>query len=258
MVGCRGVGEGRPGDGPGRRRVDDLRLPPGDRRARRRHRPVLRPGAQRRTHLEPCRGALQQDVRHRAPGRAVGDRRNLQVSPLFEPPGSPRRVLLPGSDVGAPAVVRVERRPRRALRRRRARGRVGQPLVEPDHGRRAPQHARERRARRPLGVPDLRARRARARRVRRLPLRQQDRPGRPGDLHAMAHARRRLPLRPHDAPRRRRHGERRDRRVRRRPRPGVDQEVHAQGRLGHRDRRTLRRSRRSACGGRTRRRARRS
>ncbi len=73
LVGRCGLGQGRPGHGSGRRRVDDLRLPPGDRLPRRRHRSLLRAGEVRRAHLGPSRGALQQDLRHRAPVRAVGE-----------------------------------------------------------------------------------------------------------------------------------------------------------------------------------------
>ncbi len=155
---------------------------------------------------------------------------------VLRTPAGARRVLLPGPHLGAPAVVRQQRRPGRALRRRRARGRVGQPLVEPDHRRRAPQHARALRTGRPVGVPDLRAEGPRCGRVRRLPVGQQDRAGRTRHLHAVADARRRFPLRPHDAARRRRHRDGGDRRVRRRPRPALDPQVHAQGRLGHGDR----------------------
>ena len=42
VVGRCGVGQGGAGHGPGRGRVDDLRLPPGHRRPRLRHRPLLR------------------------------------------------------------------------------------------------------------------------------------------------------------------------------------------------------------------------
>ncbi len=72
-----------------------------------------------------------------------------------------------------------------------------------------------------------------------------------GDVHAVAHTRWWLPLRPHDAARRRRHRDGRDRRVRRRPRPALDSQVHAARRLGHRDRPHAARSRHSACGART-------
>ena len=101
------------------------------------------PGAQRRTHLEPCRGALQQDLRHRASGRAVGViagtcrcRRSSRVR-RRSARSSSRLVVCE-----RPQWFTIERGPRRALRDRRARGGVGQPLVEPDHGWRAPQHAR--------------------------------------------------------------------------------------------------------------------
>ena len=57
-----------------------------------------------------------------------------------------------------------------------------------------------------------------------------------GDVHAVAHPRRWLPLRPHDAAVVGRHGDGRHGCVRRWPRPALDPQVHAQGRLrgGHR------------------------
>ena len=69
-----------------------------------------------------------------------------------------RRGLLRDRRLGAAVVVRVQRRPGREVRRRSdaARARVGRPLVEPDHQRRAPRHARERRRDRPDRVPDPR------------------------------------------------------------------------------------------------------
>ena len=54
------------------------------------------------------------------PAEQWENRRNLQVSPLFSRTASARCVLLPGSHLGTPAVVRQQRRPRRALRRRGA------------------------------------------------------------------------------------------------------------------------------------------
>ena len=86
-----------------------------------------------------------------------------------------------------------------------ARARVGLPLVEPDHQRRAPRDARARRHRRPVGVRDLRHRgpgraRRRAAHLRRAVRRRR----RQGHLHAGARRQGRLPLRPHrDAARRR-------------------------------------------------------
>ncbi len=159
-------------------------------------------------------------------------RRNLQVSPLFSRQEALDAFFFQARTwerpqwYGANADL-VERYGSPSARR------MGQPLVEPDHRRRAPQPARERRNGRPLGVPDLPAVRAGRRRVRRLPVGQQDRPGRSGDVHAVADSRRWVPLRPDDASCRRGHGERRDRRLRRWPRPRLDQEVHAQGWLGH-------------------------
>ena len=74
--------------------------------------------------------------------------------------GSARRRVLRRPRVGAPAVVRVERRPDGALPRqvRDARARVGRPLVVADHQRRAPPPARARRHGRPDGVQRVRLR----------------------------------------------------------------------------------------------------
>ena len=117
-----------------------------------------------------------------------------------QPPRGARRRVLPGPRLGATAVVRVECRPRRALRARGTPRRVGQPLVEPHHRRRAPQPARALRHDRPVGVPDLRDSRAP------VPssspttwLSTRSSPGRPCGLHALAHTRGRIPLRPHHA-----------------------------------------------------------
>ena len=76
-----------------------------------------------------------------------------------------RRGVLRDGRLGAPVLVRVERRPARGVRRRghAARARVGRALVEPDHQRRAPADARGGRRHRPDGVLRLRHRRARAR-----------------------------------------------------------------------------------------------
>ena len=78
-----------------------------------------------------------------------------------------RRGVLRDRRLGAAALVRVQRRPARGVRRRRdaARARVGLPLVEPDHQRRAPADARGRRRHRPDRVLHLRHHRAGCARV---------------------------------------------------------------------------------------------
>ena len=219
VVRRRGVGEGGPGHGPGGGRVDDPRLPQGDRRPRRRHRPLLPPRADRRAHLGPGLRALQQDLRDRASRRAVGEPPVPGHRPLFVPPAGAGRRVLPGPHLGAAPVVRVQRRSGGPLRRRGPGGGVGRPLVEPDHRGRAPQPAGELRAGGPERLPDIRAVRAGGYGLRRLSGRQQDRrAGRAGRLHPVAHPRRRLPLRPHhdgDGPR---PGAHRHRRLRRGPR----------------------------------------
>ena len=125
--------------------------------------------------------------------------RPQRTSPMYDRRAEARRGVLRDRRLGAPVLVRVQRRSPRQVRRRRdaARARVGLPLVEPDHQRRAPRDARERRRGRPVGVPDPRHRwsgraRHRAAHVRR-PVR---RGRRQGHLHAGARRQGRLPVRP--------------------------------------------------------------
>ena len=86
--------------------------------------------------------------------------RNQRLSPMHDSQQKLGRVLLRDRGLGASALVRVQRRPPRAVRRRRdaARARVGLALVEPDHQRRAPPDARGGGRHRPDRVPDLRHR----------------------------------------------------------------------------------------------------
>ena len=74
------------------------------------------------------------------PGRAVRVRPRPAALPDARLRDQARRAVLRGRRLGAPAVVRVQRRPPRGVRRRRdaARARVGLALVEPDRQRRAP------------------------------------------------------------------------------------------------------------------------
>ena len=124
-----------------------------------RHRALL-PARERRASTSALRTerGVHQDLRHRPPRRAV---RVRPRRPLVADGGvaeGARRGLLRDRRLGAAVVVRVQRRPRREVRRRRdaARARVGRALVEPDHQRRAPRDARERRRDRPDRVLDLR------------------------------------------------------------------------------------------------------
>ena len=169
----------------------------------------------------------------------------------LRPPRRARRRVLRGGRLGAAVLVRHERVAARRVRRpgHAPPGRVGVALVVADHQRRAPRDARPGRARRPVGVRDLRRHRpGRAGRPR-APCGQ---PGRrragPDRLHAAAQQRRRDPRRPHDhapGPRpipgrhRRRHGHARQEDL-----PGRD----AGRRLGPAPRRRRTRTRRSACG----------
>ena len=86
---------------------------------------------------------LQQDVRHRAPGRAVGVRPPVPGQPGLRARARPGRGLLRDRRVGAAALVRGQRGAAGAVRRAAdAAGRgVGRPLVVADHQRRAPGHA---------------------------------------------------------------------------------------------------------------------
>ena len=99
------------------------------------------------------------------PGRAVRVRPRAAAGPDERRAEEARRGVLRGRRLGAAAVVRVQRRPARGVRRRRdaARARVGLALVEPDHQRRAPADARGRRRDRPDRVLHVRHRRGRVR-----------------------------------------------------------------------------------------------
>ena len=120
--------------------------------------------------------ALQQDLRDRPPGRAVGVEPRRAAVALLRARARPRRRVLRDRRLGAPALVRVERRARRGVRRGGTRGRVGLALVVADHQRRAPGDARPRGDVRPHGLLRVRRGRARARssRVQRVAMRQMD------------------------------------------------------------------------------------
>ena len=91
--------------------------------------------------------------------------RDQRLSPMHDVAAEARRRVLRDGRLGAAVLVRVQRRPPRGVRRRgdAARARVGLALVEPDHQRRAPAHARGRGRDRPERVPDPRHHRTRAR-----------------------------------------------------------------------------------------------
>ncbi len=154
------------------RRVDDRR-PLRDRRAPQRHRALLPPPDAPRAHPAAHHRVVHQDLRHRAPRRAVRVRPRPAALPDARLRGQARRPVLRGRRLGAPAVVRVERRPARGVRRRgdAARERVGLALVEPDRQRRAPADARGGRRHRPDRVRDLRHHRPRRPRRRAAHLR---------------------------------------------------------------------------------------
>ena len=191
LVGRRGLGQGgprrRPGagrvDGPGRARD----RPPGVRRG-----PLPRAPEERRARQGARRRGLQQDLRHRPPGRAVGV--------------EPRRAAVARSTSARASSAPSSTRPRAGSARtgtsrtRRcveeygesvsgARGRVGRALVVADHQRRAPRDARPRGDVRPHRL--LRLRRDRPGRARLRAARghaPDGREARQGRLHAGAHA----------------------------------------------------------------------
>ena len=150
---------------------------PGDRPALLGHRPLLPDAAHPRARARAHQRGVQQDVRHRAPRRAVGL--------------GPRRAAEPDARAASASSVRCSSRRRagsgrsgtsptppllETVRRRRhaAQRGVGRPLVVADHQRRAPRDARGCRAGRPVGVQHLR----------------RPRPGRAGDRAERARSRR--------------------------------------------------------------------
>ena len=130
-----------PGHRPARRRVDDLRLPPHVRPRGLRHRPPLPPRANGPPHRSALRRALQQDLRHRPPPRAVGQRTRRAHEPVPRSDRGARGRVLRRPRLGATPVLRAQRPARRAVRTHRASRRVGQSVVVADHRRRAPRHA---------------------------------------------------------------------------------------------------------------------
>ena len=110
LVGGRGVDQGRPGRRPHDRGVDDARRAR-DRPAPLRHHPLLRRTSAPRDHVRArARGALQQDVRHRAPARAVGvgAQPPLRAVPRAQARRSAR--CTSRRRLGTPALVRVATR----------------------------------------------------------------------------------------------------------------------------------------------------
>ena len=111
-----------------------------DRRARLRHRAFPSASARRAPRRRARLRGLQQDLRDRPPRGAVGEQPERPRQPVPCARAGARRRLLRDCRLGAPLVVRVERRPARGVRRPRdaARGRVGVALVVADRERRAP------------------------------------------------------------------------------------------------------------------------
>ena len=209
VVGGGDLDQGGPGRRQDRRRADGARRVR-DRRVRVQHRARVLVPAHAGPRRRPRRRGLQQDVRDRPPGRAVGVGPQRAALAVLRARARPGRRLLSRSPAGSGrSWYESNARPARGVRRPRhpARGRVGLPLVVADHQRRAPGDARPRRDDR----PDARSRsstssaRARCDVVQNVAMRQMDVDGRPRRLHAAAHAQRRLQAGPDDhAPRRRR------------------------------------------------------
>ena len=156
VVGGGGLGQGGPGHGAPDRGVDHARLPAPVRPARIGRHALLSARADRGAHPPAVPRALQQDLRHRSPARAVGVGARPEPGAVPRPDRRPRRRVLRGARLGTAPVVRVERRPGRAPRGRGPSARVGPPLVVADHRRRASPPAREGGRGRPERVPDLR------------------------------------------------------------------------------------------------------
>ena len=200
VVGGRGVDQGGPRRRAGRRGVDDPR-PLRDRRAPRRHRAVLPAPAHPRARAVPHVRGVQQDLRHRAPRRAVvrrarqaprADARGAARQPapmFFETVGWERPFWYASNE-----ALLGEYGDRVLPREHEWDARWWSPIINAEH-----LAMRERAGhRRPVRVRDLRRRRAgrcdgRAGHRRRPGRRRR----RPRDLHAGARRQGRLPLRPH-------------------------------------------------------------
>ena len=100
VVGRRDLDQGGAGDRQDRRGVDDRR-PPRDRPAPVGHRPVLRTSAIQGARPGADRRGLQQDLRHRAPRRAVGVEPSRAGGAVLRPSRRPRRRIRRGRRVRA-------------------------------------------------------------------------------------------------------------------------------------------------------------
>ena len=200
----RGVGErsgrvdlrGRVGDA--RRRVRQAR-----RRVDRERRALDRHGRGRRQPLLPVHddaalrarareAAVPGGVRHPPSAPADGAPAEAPAHALLRAAPRARRRVRHRCGVGAPRVVRGQRRARALRRSVGAPGRLGRAALVADRRRRAPRDPFERGAVRPDAVREARRRGARRARVPRADLREPDRPpGRHDRLHGDAHRLRR-------------------------------------------------------------------
>ena len=115
-----------------------------------------------RAHVNArARRGLQQDVRHRPPGRAVGvePQRAAVAVPRARAASSAPSSSRPPAGSGRSGTSRTRRWSRSTATGQPARGRVGRALVVADHQRRAPGDARPRGDVRPVRVLHLRRRR---------------------------------------------------------------------------------------------------
>ncbi len=163
------VGGGDLDQGGARRRQDrggaDRPRRVRDRRLRVEHRARLLRARSTRTHIVARAGEgfnKMYGIVH--PGEQWASDRGVRLSPFYERAEAAGGRLLRGRRLGAPAVVRVQRRAAGGVRRpdQPPRGRVGRALVVADHQRRAPGHARPGGDDRPERVRHLRRDRARA------------------------------------------------------------------------------------------------
>ncbi len=106
----RGVDQGRPRHRPARRRVDDVRLPAPVRPAQQRHQPLLPARATEHHILARCAEHFNKTYGIVHPREQWASRAGHAAQPVLRPRGGAGRGVLRRPRLGAPAVVRVQRR----------------------------------------------------------------------------------------------------------------------------------------------------